>query len=210
MSQCYPFVNTPLPYGFGAMEPYIDEKTMWLHHEKHLQSYIDHLNDLLKDCPCFQRWTLVRLLQNSRSLPSSIRIPVLRNAGGVFNHRFFFEGLQSPSEIFPNTALYRQICRQFGSFEAFVEAFREEALSVFGSGYAWLVAEKGRLSICSTANQTVPDLSVQNPILNLDVWEHAYYLKHYNVRNDYITDWFSVVNWEKAEQRYLGIAPLSF
>ena len=203
MTQCYPLVNPPLPYGYGALEPYIDEKTMCLHHDRHLQGYIDKLNGLLLDYSCLQNCSLTALLQNCGKLPKSVRTSILNNAGGVFNHQFFFEGMAPCSKTLPKTALYQRICKDFGSFEAFQEAFRKEALSVFGSGYAWLVLERGCLRIVQTANQVTPCLPLQTPILNLDVWEHAYYLKHFNLRRDYISDWFSVINWEKANQRYL-------
>ena len=188
----YPFINTPLPYAFQALEPYIDATTMYLHHEKHLQTYIDNLNKLLAKEPKLQACTLEELTQ----MPGDIG----RNSGGVYNHRFYFEGLQPPKKV-PHTQLYEEIESQFQSF-AFQKIFKQTALSVFGSGYAWLVWERGMFRIITTANQDVPCLKKMSPILCIDVWEHAYYLKHYNLRGDYIDNWFKVINWETAQMRW--------
>lgn len=189
----YPFINTPLPYAFQALEPYIDATTMYLHHEKHLQAYIDNLNKLLAKEPKLQACTLEELTQ----MPGDIG----RNSGGVYNHRFYFEGLQHPKKV-PHNQLYEEIESQFQSFEAFQRIFKQTALSVFGSGYAWLVWERGMFRIITTANQDVPCLKKMSPILCIDVWEHAYYLKHYNLRGDYIDNWFKVINWETAQMRW--------
>lgn len=203
MNHTYPFYNLPLSYDYDALEPYIDEKTMHLHHDRHLQTYIDNLNAVLKEHPELQSWTLEGLLQFSRILPNSIRQIVINNAGGVYNHRFFFDSMAPAGKTIPKSALLIEIDRQFGSLDAFKEQFTKEALGVFGSGYAWLVLDKVKLRIIHTANQDTPLLNHQQPILTLDVWEHAYYLKHYNLRKDYIDDWFSVINWERAAQRFL-------
>lgn len=189
----YPFINTPLPYAFQALEPYIDATTMYLHHEKHLQAYIDNLNKLLAKEPKLQACTLEELTQ----MPGDIG----RNSGGVYNHRFYFEGLQPPKKV-PRNQLYEEIESQFQSFEAFQRIFKQTALSVFGSGYAWLVWERGIFRIITTANQDVPCLNKMSPVLCIDVWEHAYYLKHYNLRGDYIDNWFKVINWETAQMRW--------
>ena len=189
----YPFINTPLPYSYQALEPYIDATTMYLHHEKHLQTYIDNLNKLLEKEPKLQSCTLQELTQ----MPGDIG----KNSGGVYNHRFYFEGLQPPQKISHNQ-LYKEIESQFQSFEIFQKIFKQTALSVFGSGYAWLVWERGMLRIITTANQDVPCLNKMFPILCIDVWEHAYYLKHYNLRGDYIDNWFKVINWEIAQMRW--------
>lgn len=189
----YPFINTPLPYAFQALEPYIDATTMYLHHEKHLQTYIDNLNKLLAKEPKLQACTLEELTQ----MPGDIG----RKSGGVYNHRFYFEGLQPPKKV-PHNQLYEEIESQFQSFEAFQRIFKQTALSVFGSGYAWLVWERGMFRIITTANQDVPCLKKMSPILCIDVWEHAYYLKHYNLRGDYIDNWFKVINWETAQMRW--------
>ncbi len=200
----YPFINLPLPYSYDALEPFIDEKTMHLHHDRHLQTYINNLNDILREHPQLQMLSLTQLIRNAAGLPKNLQIPVRNNAGGVYNHRFFFAGLENPTQPMPDSALARAIDKQFGSFDAFREAFQKAALSVFGSGYAWLTADRGRLRIVTTPNQNSPIEQGLCPILTLDVWEHAYYLKHYNVRADYINDWWNVIRWSEAENRFLN------
>lgn len=205
----YPFLNLPLPYAYNALEPFIDEKTMHLHHDRHLQTYIDNLNAILKEQPALQKLSLTQLIQNARKLPAELQTPIRNNAGGVYNHRFFFNGLVNPSEAQPEGKLSSQINRQFGSLEDFQQAFQAAALSVFGSGYAWLVSDHGELKILTTPNQNNPLEQGLSPILTIDVWEHAYYLKHYNVRAGYIRDWLQIINWAQAEQNYLQCLPLA-
>ena len=188
MNDHYPFFNTPLPYAYDALEPCIDEKTMRLHHDRHLQTYIDNLNHLLEANPSLQKYSLTEMLVSQDRLPCQLRPSLLNNAGGVFNHRFFFEGMTKAGTRVQAPALFRQITKQFGSMEHFKSCFKEGALSVFGSGYAWLVWEKGALCITTSANQDTPDLCRTVPLLAIDVWEHAYYLKHYNMRAAYIDD----------------------
>lgn len=201
MNHCYPFVNTPLPFDFQALEPFIDEKTMFLHHDRHLQTYIDNLNSLMEENPPYQTWSLEKILYCWSSLPAPLQIPFKNNSGGIYNHRFFFEGLTDTPDLSPGPYLSSLICKSFQNFETFKERFKKAALEVFGSGYVWLVQCQGKLLITQTANQDTPLANGQCPLLNLDVWEHAYYLKHYNVRAAYIDDWFHVVNWNMAEQR---------
>lgn len=200
MENRYPYVNTPLPYAYDALEPFIDEKTMHLHHDRHLQTYIDNLNGLLRDCPALQCLPLEKLLTSLCHIPASLAVPVRNNAGGVYNHRFFFAGMAPPSGAMVRGRLYCEIDRQFGGLDRFKTLFKAQALEVFGSGYAWLVQEGGRLKITATPNQDTPLARGQYPLLTIDVWEHAYYLKHYNQRAAYIDDWFAVVDWNRAEQ----------
>ena len=200
MENRYPYVNTPLPYAYDALEPFIDEKTMHLHHDRHLQTYIDNLNGLLRDCPALQCLPLEKLLTSPCHIPASLAVPVRNNAGGVYNHRFFFAGMAPPSGAMVRGRLYCEIDRQFGGLDRFKTLFKAQALEVFGSGYAWLVQEGGRLKITTTPNQDTPLARGQYPLLTIDVWEHAYYLKHYNQRAAYIDDWFAVVDWNRAEQ----------
>lgn len=202
-NEYYPFENLPLPYDYDALEPYIDEKTMHLHHDKHLQTYINNLNAALKDEPRLQKMSLEQLIKNSACLPANKQTAVRNNAGGVYNHRFYFDILKNPSEGCPVGALEEAIDRAFGDCDEFKDAFKKAALSVFGSGYAWLVSDNGRLRIVTTPNQNSPIEQGMNPIITIDVWEHAYYLKHFNVRADYIEDWFRIVNWEQAERNFL-------
>lgn len=204
MNLCYPFVNTPLPYAYDALEPFIDEKTMELHHNRHLQGYIDKLNGLLEANPPLQNCPLPLLLRRICRLPASLQTPVRHFAGGVYCHRFFFEGMGPAGRAQqPEGALAAAIRQQFGSFSRFRICFSDIAAAVFGSGYAWLVLDRDQLRIFSTVNQDTPLPEGWLPLLNLDVWEHAYYLKHYNLRSAYIEDWFQVVCWPVVEQRFL-------
>lgn len=209
-SQCR-FVNEPLPYAYKAMEPYIDIQTMYLHHDKHLQTYIDRLNELIDKCTALQSVAyeegdencgfaaLVRILKNLDSLPAHVRTAVRDNAGGVFNHWFYFNGLSADPKGKPQGELADAIHWQFGGFGQFQKDFTKEALAVFGSGYAWLVLDAdGNLQIIKTANQDTPAALGLVPVACIDVWEHAYYLKHKNRRDQYVPDWFSVVNWDWA------------
>ncbi len=204
MTEHYPFINMPLPYADNALEPYIDEQTMILHHGRHLQTYIDNLNTALQSRPRLQNLSLEQLISRADRLPANIGTPVLRNAGGVYNHRFYFDNLTPEIEQRPTGMLAAAIDRSFGGYDTFREKFSAAAKSVFGSGYAWLVMDPyGGLKIMTTANQETPMPSGYCPILTIDVWEHAYYLKHFNRRADYIDDWWNVVNWQKVETRYL-------
>ncbi len=208
MNNFYPFVNTPLPYAYNALEPYIDEKTMRLHHDRHLQTYIDNLNKLLDENPALQQFSLEELLTRWCRLSQHLQVPVRNNAGGVFNHRFYFNSMKEPGAPCEAPRLFDEMSLQFKSPEDFKSQFKEAALSVFGSGYAWLVSHGGRLKIITTANQNTPPLNSMTLLLNIDVWEHAYYLKHYNMRAAYIDDWFHLINWEAVEGRFLAALDL--
>lgn len=200
----YKFELKPLDYQYNALEPYIDEETMYFHHDKHLQTYVDNLNKALENYPHYQKWSLDELVRYYKRLPQELQTPIKNNAGGVYNHNLFFELLSPESKIDMSSSLVKQIEKDFGSFENFKEQFKNKALSVFGSGYAWLVKDiHGKLDIVSTANQDTPLPLNLCPILLIDVWEHAYYLKNQNRRNEYIDKWFNVINWDKAEERYL-------
>lgn len=203
----YPFINTPLPYSYDALEPFIDEETMYLHHDRHLQTYIDNLNRFLEEHPSLQKFSLEELLSIWRRLPCHLQTPLRNNAGGVYNHRFYFDSMTPPGSSCSAPRLFEAMSCQFGSPENFRSQFKEAALSVFGSGYAWLVLDRRRLKIVTSANQNTPLTCSRTLILNIDVWEHAYYLKHYNLRADYIDDWFRVVNWKMAENRYTEGTP---
>lgn len=207
MNEHYKFINPPLPYAYDALEPYIDEETMHLHHDKHLQTYVDNLNNALKDYPEYQNTSLQDLIIYASSLPTAIQTTVKNNAGGVYNHIFYFFNLREPVEhpILPDP-LASYIESSFGSFDEFQKKLTSAALSVFGSGYAWLVlTPMGKLTIATTPNQDTPLPLGLGPVLNLDVWEHAYYLKHHNVRADYIKDWFQVVHWEKVNENLAAL-----
>ncbi len=196
----YPFVNLPLPYAYDALEPYIDEKTMRLHHDKHLQTYVDNLNAAIEQDPRLKQLPLKQLIAYADKLPQPLQNAIRNNAGGVYNHRFYFDQLTNPSIVRPDGKLMQDINQTFGGFDKLKSELKTAALSVFGSGYAWLVVADKKLKIVTTPNQNTP--LPECPILNIDVWEHAYYLKHYNVRADYINDLFDIINWDKAEERY--------
>lgn len=199
----YPFVNLPLKYEYNALEPYIDEKTMMLHHDKHLQKYIDELNAALEENPRLMSLSLEELVRIAPMLPRAVGTAVRNNAGGVYNHRLLFDGF-APAAYFESTgALGKAIEDKYGSFDGFYKALHDAAMSVFGSGYAWLVSGENGLGIVTTPNQDTPLSRDLCPIIALDVWEHAYYLKHYNDRSSYIDDFFKVINWNEANKRYI-------
>lgn len=201
--ETYPFVVRPLPYEYDALEPVLDEDTLHFHHDKHYKTYVDNLNNILADYPEFQKRSLLELLTRLEKLPEPIRTPIRNNGGGVYNHELYFDGMKGKCEQGPTGALAEAIDRDFGSYKNWKEQMRQAALSKFGSGWAWLLADgAGRLSIVQTANQDVPDLQLYTPILLIDVWEHAYYLQYQNRRADYVDGWFDIINWRKAGKRY--------
>ena len=190
-----------LPYAYDALEPYIDEETMHLHHDKHHQTYVNNVNAALEKHPEIGE-DLESLLANVESIPADIRQAVINNGGGHLNHALFWE-LMTAEETAPSAELAADIDATFGSFEDFKAAFTTAATTRFGSGWAWLVVNKeGKLEVVSTANQDTPISEGKTPILGLDVWEHAYYVKYRNVRPDYIKAFFSVINWNKVNELY--------
>lgn len=199
----YEFLLKPLPYTYDALEPYIDTRTMHLHHDKHLKAYVDNLNKILKEYPAYQSWPLDQLVRNWRLLPQEIRIPVRNNAGGVYNHNFFFDVMGPDGHELKAGRLRDDILRNFGSLEKFLAGFKQSALEQFGSGYAWLArdARKGLL-IANTPNQDTILPEHLMPVLLIDVWEHAYYLKYQNRRGEYIDNWFHTIDWENVQARY--------
>lgn len=205
MENCrYPFINLPLPYDYNALEPYMDEKTIYLHHDKHLQTYIDNLNAVLKNEPALRTMTLEQLIRNSGKLPKRLQAAVINNAGGVYNHRFFFDCLSPMSDPGYAPNLVNELTCRFESMENFCSLLKSAALSVFGSGYVWLVYGRCGLRIMSTPNQSSPAEQGFCPITALDVWEHAYYIKYNNRRSDYIDNWFKIINWNEAEKHFLN------
>lgn len=199
MKQTYPFDLMPLPYDYDALEPYMDAETLHYHHDKHLKTYVDNLNALLKDQPLYQSWTLEELLTRLDELPEDLRQPVMNNAGGVYNHQLFFETMHTPVNENP---MEPYLQKAFGSYENFVKSMSDHALSQFGSGYAWLVINPDhQLEILNTPNQNNPISNGNLPLLCVDVWEHAYYLKYKNLRKDYVTNWFHLINWQEVYQK---------
>ena len=191
-----------LPYAYDALEPYIDEETMHLHHDKHHNTYVTNLNAAIEKHPELGEKSVDELLADFDSVPEDIKTAVRNNGGGHANHSFFWEILAPNAGGEPTGAIKEAIEETFGSFADFKEEFKTAATGRFGSGWAWLVIKDGKLAITSTANQDSPLMDGQTPVLGLDVWEHAYYLKYKNVRPDYINAFWSVVNWDKVNDFY--------
>lgn len=192
-----------LPYEFGALEPYIDARTMEIHHDRHHQAYINNLNAALTDHLGLQNKPLNEILHDLSLVPESIRTTVRNNGGGTYNHDLFWTIMSPNGGGLPNGVIGKLIKARFESFENFQNLFNNAAKTVFGSGWAWLVLDKeGKLQITSTVNQDCPLMFGQKPLLGLDVWEHAYYLQYQNKRPDYINAWWHVVNWDQVEENY--------
>ncbi len=192
-----------LPYGFDALEPYIDAKTMEIHHDKHHQTYVDKLNAALEKHPELFEKKLEDLLMNLETVPEDIRGAVKNHGGGHFNHSFFWQLLKLNENGTPLSELAEAINRDLGGFESFKEQFTQAATNQFGSGWAWLsLTKEGKLIVHSTPNQDTPLASGWKPILGLDVWEHAYYLNYQNKRPDYINAFWNIIDWEQAEKNF--------
>lgn len=189
-----------LPYGYDALEPYIDVETMHLHHDKHHNTYVTNLNAALEKYPELAEQSIEELVTNLNEVPEDIRTAVRNNGGGHANHSFFWKIMAPNAGGEPTGAIKDAIDEAFGSFEKMKEEFKTAATGRFGSGWAWLVWNNGKLEITSTANQDSPLTDGMTPIIGLDVWEHAYYLKYKNVRPDYIAAFWDVVNWEQANK----------
>jgi len=190
-----------LPYAFDALEPHIDAQTMQIHHGKHHQAYINNLNTALEAHPDLQAKSVEDLIKDLNALPEAIRTAVRNNGGGHANHSLFWTLMAPNAGGAPTGKAADAINGAFGSFDAFKEQFAKAATTRFGSGWAWLVSSSGKLAIESTANQDSPIMEGKKPILGLDVWEHAYYLKYQNRRPDYIGAFWNVVNWETVNGR---------
>jgi superoxide dismutase, Fe-Mn family len=195
-----------LGYSFDALEPHIDAKTMEIHHDKHHGTYVEKLNAALEGHPDLQKMDIVELITSLDKVPEDIRTAVRNNGGGHANHSFFWDIMSPDGGGEPKGQLAEAINQTFGGFEEFKAKFKEAALGRFGSGWAWLCYQDNKLHICSTPNQdsTVMEDKNHAPLLGLDVWEHAYYLKYQNKRPDYVDAWWNVVNWPRVE-KYLGM-----
>lgn len=192
----------PLPYAYDALEPYIDTQTMQIHHTKHHQAYVDNLNKALSGSEVAS-WPLEQLIRNLHQVPQAIRTQVRNHGGGHLNHSLFWTMLTPNAPAKPEGDLAQAIDNTFGSFESFKEKFTAAALALFGSGWAWLVISSNKsLEITTTPNQDNPLTSNFTPILGLDLWEHAYYLKYQNRRADYIQAFFHVINWAHINQLF--------
>jgi Fe-Mn family superoxide dismutase len=197
-----PFTLPPLPYGFDALEPYIDAKTMEIHHDKHHAAYVTNLNKALESHPDLQSKTLEQLLSSLDSLPDAIKGPVRNNAGGHWNHSFFCPILKKNDGAGPTGELAAAINSAFGTFADFKTKLAAAGVGRFGSGWAWLLVKGGKLVIDSTPNQDTPISLGGAAVIGIDVWEHAYYLKYQNRRPDYIEAFWNVVNWEAAGKNF--------
>ena len=203
------FTLPDLPYDYSSLEPFIDEETMKLHHDKHHAAYIKNVNDALEGMEELKSMDITELLKNLDKAPEKVRTKVINNAGGHYNHSFFWEIMTPPDKyVEPNweSPFAKKLMQDLGSWSGFQEYFKDEALARFGSGWVWLVLEDGKLGVVSTPNQDNPIMDGKNaPILGLDLWEHAYYLKYKNMRADYVEAWWNVVNWKKVEENFITI-----
>jgi Fe-Mn family superoxide dismutase len=198
-----PFTVPPLTYAFDALEPHIDKMTMEIHHDKHHGAYVTNLNKALESAPELANKTIEELLANNCAIvPESIRTAVRNNGGGHSNHSLFWTIIGPKAGGEPVGNLAAAINSTFGGFAAFKEKFGTAGITRFGSGWAWLNKAGGKLEIVSSANQDSPIMEGKYPVIGLDVWEHAYYLKYQNRRPEYVAAWWNVVNWQEAENRF--------
>jgi Fe-Mn family superoxide dismutase len=197
-----PFELAPLPYPNDALEPHIDARTMEIHHGKHHAAYVTNLNNALEPHADWMAKPVEEIVRTLNSVPEAVRTAVRNNGGGHANHTLFWSIMGPGQGGSPKGDLGKAIDKSFTSFDAFKEALAKAAMGRFGSGWAWLVVDKGDLKVVSTANQDSPLTDGQTPVVGVDVWEHAYYLKYQNRRPDYVAAWWNVVNWAEADRRY--------
>jgi Fe-Mn family superoxide dismutase len=196
------FTLPPLPYPADALEAAIDKMTMEIHHGRHHKAYLDNLNAALQGHAALESKSIEQLMRDISSVPQDIRQKVINNGGGHANHSMFWEIMGPGAGGEPSGALGQAISSTFGSFDNLKAKVKEAALGRFGSGWAWLVLDGGKLAIVSTANQDSPLMNNQTPVLGIDVWEHAYYLRYQNKRADYVDAWWKVVNWNNVAKRF--------
>ncbi len=199
------FELPPLPYDYAALEPTIDTQTMQIHHDKHHAAYVNNLNAAIKDSPDIAGKSIEQIVTNLNSVPEAIRTAVRNNGGGHINHTLFWEIMTPGGPSEPSGALGTAITSAFGDVDSMQKAVNDAGAKRFGSGWSWVVTDKaGVLSVVSTPNQDNPLTDGKTPILGVDVWEHAYYLKYQNRRPDYLSAWWAVVNWNEVAKRYEG------
>jgi len=191
-----------LSYAFNALEPFIDAKTMEIHYTKHHQTYADKLNAAISGDKEMESKTAEELVKNWKSAPDKIRTAVRNHGGGYLNHTFFWKIMKKDNMI--DGQIAKEIDKTFGSLDKFKEQFSAAAMNMFGSGWTWLVVSNGKLEIISTSNQDSPITDGKTPLLCIDVWEHAYYLKYRNMRAEYIKAFFNVINWDQVDENYLN------
>jgi Fe-Mn family superoxide dismutase len=192
----------PLPYAFDALEPHIDARTMEIHHGKHHAAYVNNLNGALKGHAALEQKSIIELISDLSSVPQEIRTAVRNNGGGHLNHSMFWTLMSPGGGGEPGGELGDAIASTFGSFDDFKTTFGKAAATRFGSGWAWLSVNGGKLEVTSTPNQDTPVMEGVKPILGLDVWEHAYYLKYQNRRPDYVGAWWNTVNWDQVAENF--------
>jgi len=197
-----PFTLPALPYAFDALEPHIDAKTMEIHHGRHHQAYVTNLNKAVSTNADLAKTSLNELIRHLDDVPEAVRTAVRNNGGGHYNHTLFWRLMKKGGGGQPKGALAKAIDGKFGSFDKFKTDFSDTAMKTFGSGWAWLIIEGKDLKIVSTPNQDVPLAHGKHPILGLDVWEHAYYLKYQNKRADYVAAFFNVINWDTVAELF--------
>ena len=203
MNETYPFSLEPLPYDYHTLEPVINAETLHFHHDKHLATYVEKLNHALQPHEELHNMTLEQLLTEPLTVSDSVKTEIKNNGGGVYNHQLYFKCMKPAEEMTPPKGqLLDKIKTSFGSLDTFIQNLTNEALCLFGSGYAWLIMNNGNLEITTTPNQNTPLTSSVYPLLPIDVWEHAYYLQYQNRRMDYVNNWFSIINWDYVEERF--------
>lgn len=202
---CEEYQVKPLPYAYNALEPYINEETMKVHHDVLYKRYVDNLKAAIENYPQLCGLSYEQLILMSPDLPEEIATRVFNYAGGAYNHELYFEMMSPITGQRPTGSLLEAIIYNFGSYENFLDAFKEQAMAVFGSGYTWLVVnDVGSLEIINTANQVTPFSYNMYPIICIDIWEHAYFLQYQAARADYINAWAQVANWQEASRRFEG------
>lgn len=201
----YPFEVKDLPYAYNALEPYLCDEILKFHHDKHYVTYVNKLNEILKNYKNLQNMTLDELLIQTEEIPNEVKTAVKNNAGGVYNHELYFACMNSADSELPTDKLALAINSAFGSIDNFKAELTAAAINQFGSGYAWLILSNGKLEIISTPNQDTPISLTVTPLLCIDVWEHAYYLQYQNRRPDYVDNWFNLINWSYVGARYMSL-----
>ncbi|HLL60272.1 MAG TPA: superoxide dismutase [Candidatus Nitrosocosmicus sp.] len=195
------FTLPELPYDYNALEPYIDEQTMHIHHDKHHATYVKNVNDFLQGNEELINMNINDLVMSLDKVPEDVRQKVRNNAGGHVNHSLFWR-IMSPDKNAPSEGFMKELEKTFNSMDGFKEQFSQKAINRFGSGWAWLVLHNGTLELMDTINQDSPLMEGMKPILGIDVWEHAYYLKYQNRRPEYVEAFFNVINWKAVEEEY--------
>ena len=199
-----PFILPKLPYAVDALEPYIDAQTLEIHHGKHHATYVNNLNVALEGHEALQQKSIAEILANLQEVPENIRTAVQNNGGGHYCHSLFWESMKPNGGGEPTADIKREIEKYFSTFDNFQSELSKAAISRFGSGYGWLVEHNGKLEVLSTANQNTPLAAGKNPLLIIDVWEHAYYLKYQNRRPEFVTNWWHTVDWDIVNERLLA------